>query len=165
MAARKTRREYRPKPEDEVRRNMSAIRSSENRTESALRRSVHALGLRYRKYRSDLPGRPDFVFPTERVAVFVDGDYWHCRILVEHGVKALEATLRTRQRDYWREKSLRRVARDQQVTAELKQAGWKVVRLWESDVQRDVGRAARAIAQTVLKRRQRPLIRRRSMNL
>ena len=62
---------YRPKPRDEVARNMAAIRSHENRTEAALRRAVHALGLRYRKYAHHLPGKPDILFPSARLAVSV----------------------------------------------------------------------------------------------
>jgi DNA mismatch endonuclease (patch repair protein) len=143
---------YRPKSADEIRKNMSAIRSAENRAESALRRSLHARGLRYQKYRRDLPGNPDIVFPTEKVAVFVDGDYWHCRILVEDGLDALKATLRTAQRDYWLEKFQRRVARDKHVTDVLKADGWRVLRFWESEVKRDIESAALAVTHAVRRR-------------
>jgi DNA mismatch endonuclease (patch repair protein) len=132
---------------------MSAIRSSENRVEVSLRRALHALGLRYRKYRSDVPGRPDVVFPIEKVAVFVDGDYWHCRILAERGLKALEETLRTPTRVYWLEKFQRRVARDKMVTSQLRKNGWAVLRFWESDIKRNVQPAARRVAQVVRRRR------------
>jgi DNA mismatch endonuclease, patch repair protein len=133
---------------------MSAIRSTENAVELALRRAVHARRLRYRKYRSDLPGKPDMVFPRDRVVVFVDGDYWHCRTLVEQGSQALEATLRTPTRDYWRDKFHRRVTRDREVTAALRAAGWEVLRFWESDVKQDVEGVAERIAQVVRARRQ-----------
>lgn len=145
-------RRYRPKPRDEVRRNMAAIRSRDNKTEAALGRALHAMGLRYRKYRADLPGRPDLVFPAARVAVFVDGDYWHGRLLVEGGRKSLAAKLRRlppESRRYWRDKFTRRVARDAAVTAALEHDGWRVIRHWESDVKADVDAAARAIADEV----------------
>jgi DNA mismatch endonuclease, patch repair protein len=80
---------YRPKPKDEIARNMSAIRSSGNRTETAPRRELHRRGLRCKKYAAHLPGRPDIVIPTERIAVFVDGAYWHCRILQEKGPESV----------------------------------------------------------------------------
>src|SRR5215212_10158138 len=98
MPARKV---YRPKPQAEIHRNMSAIRARENRAEVALRKALHAMGLRYRKYRRDLPGCPDFVFPREKIAVFVDGDYWHGRELVERGRTAFIRSLRMPNRDYW----------------------------------------------------------------
>lgn len=150
---------YRPRPRDDVRRNMAAIRSKNNKTEAALGRALHALGLRYRKYRADLPGRPDLVFPASRVAVFVDGDYWHCRLLVERGALALVAKLRRlppESRRYWRDKFTRRVARDAAVTAALEQDGWLVIRRWESDVKADVGATAHAIAHAVRGRTPRP---------
>jgi DNA mismatch endonuclease (patch repair protein) len=148
-------RTYRPKSADEIRRNMSAIRSAGNRVEGALGRALHARGLRYRKYRRDLPGKPDIAFPTERVAVFVDGDYWHSRILVECGLRALKATLRTPQREYWLEKFQRRVRRDKEVTSALEGAGWAGIRLWESDTKRNIAAAADAIERAVRDRRAR----------
>lgn len=145
--------EYRPKPRDEVARNMSAIRSGENKTEVALRKALHRLGLRYRKYAANLPGRPDIVFPTERVAVFVDGDYWHGRLLREQGLDALRERIKTPQKDYWLGKFQRRVARDDYVTATLEAAGWTVLRFWEGDIKKDVTPAAEAVAETVRGRR------------
>lgn len=140
---------YRPKPRDEVARNMSAIRSGENRTEVALRRALYALGLRYRKYANRLPGRPDLVFRRSRVVVFVDGDYWHARELVEGTGTALRRRLRRlpeESRKYWLKKFRYRVGRDREVTELLRRDGWTVIRLWESDVRRDVDSAARRIA-------------------
>lgn len=150
---------YRPKRRDEIARNMSAIRSTGNRTEVELRRALHALGLRYRTYRHDLPGRPDIVFPTQRVAVFVDGDYWHGRLLAEHGPAALEAKvsrLAEPSRTYWRNKLTRRVDRDRNITTRLNRDGWLVLRFWESDIRPDVAPAAQRIAAAV-RRRQRHL--------
>lgn len=147
---------YRPKPRDEVRRNMSAIRSWENRTEAQLRRALHALGLRYRKYRSNVLGRPDIVFQASRVAVFLDGDYWHARELVEGRGAILEKRLRrlpVRAREYWRAKFRGRVQRDAEVTQQLRDAGWLVLRFWESDVRANPRPAVRKIAASVKRRR------------
>lgn len=118
---------------------MAAIRSVGNKTEARLRKSVHRLGLRYRKYPRNLPGRPDFVFPSARVAVFVDGDFWHGRILIERGLEALRE--RVRNRPYWVSKLRARVARDRLVTRELERNGWLVLRFWESDVRDDIDSA------------------------
>lgn len=144
---------YRPKSREEISRNMSAIRSTENKVESALRSRLHRMGLRYRKYAKELPGRPDFIFAKERVAVFVDGDYWHGRILVEQGMAALEARLRTPNKDYWLKKISRRVERDRSVTCALEDEGWLVLRAWESDVKKDIEAAALQIADRVRGRR------------
>ncbi len=144
---------YRPKPPDEIRRNMSAIRSTNNKVETALRKRLHASGFRYRKYSSGLPGRPDIVFPTEKVAVFVDGDYWHCRVLVEEGLEVFRARLKTGNKDYWLDKCQRRVVRDREITAALQAEGWLVLRLWESEVKKDLDAAVEQVASAVRARR------------
>lgn len=95
--------------------------------EAALRSALHARGLRFRKdHRIDLGAvraRPDIVFSRSRVAVFVDGCYWHsCPI---HG------TTPTRNADYWTPKLARNVERDREQEAALREAGWTVVRMWE----------------------------------
>jgi len=149
---------YHPKPRDEVRRNMSAIRSRDNRTERQLRRALHALGLRYRKYDSGLFGQPDIVFPASRVVVFVDGDYWHARALVEGDAAMLERRLRRlpiEARQYWRTKFRQRVKRDAEVTRQLRNAGWLVLRFWESEVRANPAPAVRKIASSVKRRRRR----------
>jgi DNA mismatch endonuclease, patch repair protein len=144
---------YRPKDPAEVHRNMSAIRATENRTERALRSALHRLGLRYRKYTTSLPGRPDIVFPSKKVAVFVDGDYWHARVLQEKGSRAFRATVKKKAtRSYWLAKLRRNVERDRAATNTLRKAGWLVVRLWESDTKRDVQRAAERIARALRRR-------------
>src|SRR5665213_202815 len=141
-------RSYRPKSVAEIRRNMSAIRSSDSKAETALRKRLHSMGLRYRKYVSGLEGRPDIVFPTQRVAVFVDGDYWHGRLLQERGVKGFRRTL-TRNSEYWTEKMRRNVARDKFVSLTLGNEGWTVLRYWESDVKTNLNTVADEIADIV----------------
>jgi G:T-mismatch repair DNA endonuclease (very short patch repair protein) len=74
-------------------------------------------------------------------------------VLRESGPEALEATLRTESRAYWREKFHKRVLRDDQVTEELVGAGWKVLRYWESEVKADPERSVATIKSAVLARR------------
>lgn len=124
---------------------MSAIRSKDNKVETALRRELHSRGLRYRKYSTIIAGKPDIAFASARVAVFVDGDFWHCRTLREGGQRALEKTLTMPTRAYWLEKFTRNVARDDWVTSWLEKEGWKVLRYWESDVEADLSKTASAI--------------------
>lgn len=143
----------RPKSRDEIARNMSAIRSHDNRTEVVLRKTLHAMGFRYRKYMAGLPGRPDIVFPRGKVVVFVDGDYWHGRLVRERGIDALRGYYTVEQQPYWIDKLSRNVSRDDRVTAELQSLGWQVLRFWESDIKKDVGRAAHRVASVVRRRR------------
>lgn len=147
-------KEYRPKPPDEIARNMSAIRSTGNKTETALRKALHRMGLRYRKYAPGLPGKPDIVFPTEKVVIFVDGDYWHGRKVREEGFAAFEAQLKTQNnRSYWLEKMRRNITRDDYVTSSLTNDGWTVIRLWESDVKKNIEGTAMGIAEIIRERR------------
>ena len=124
---------------------MSAIRSTGGKTEVALRSLLHRRGLRFRKNYAKLIGKPDIVFPGARVAVFIDGDYWHARVLREKGPEALYARIKTANRDYWIDKFTKRVKRDDEVTAVLQEDGWTVLRFWESDVRGDLEGVADAI--------------------
>ncbi|HEY5359780.1 MAG TPA: very short patch repair endonuclease [Streptosporangiaceae bacterium] len=109
--------------------NMRANRRTDTKPEMALRRALHRQGLRYRKdYRLDLDGarvRPDIAFTARRVAVFVDGCFWH--VCPEHGTKPAANTW------YWGPKLTRNVERDRAADAALAAAGWRVVRVWEHE--------------------------------
>ena len=110
--------------------NMKGNRRADTKPELALRRALHGQGYRYRKdYRLDLDDgvrvRPDIVFTARRVAVFVDGCFWHC--CPEHGSQPAANTW------YWEPKLRRNVERDRTANAALGQSGWTVVRLWEHE--------------------------------
>src|SRR5260370_27642505 len=109
---------------------MKSNRRADTKPEMALRRALHGLGYRYRKdFRLDLDGgvrvRPDIVFTARKVAVFVDGCFWHC--CPEHGSQPASNTW------YWEPKLRRNVDRDRAADAALGQAGWKVIRFWEHE--------------------------------
>ncbi|MHB1863178.1 MAG: very short patch repair endonuclease [Gemmatimonadaceae bacterium] len=128
---------------------MKSIRGSQNRIEVALRHELWRQGFRYRLYRSDLPGRPDLAFFAQRVAVFVDGDFWHGRALREGGESELRGIVRGPSFERWREKLAANVARDDRNTSSLCGRGWTVVRVWESEVLADPPAAARRIARVL----------------
>lgn len=112
---------------------MSRIRSEDTKVELTLRRTLFSRGLRYRLHRRELPGRPDIVFPREKVAVFVDGDFWHGWKYEDwsHSLKP-----------YWRDKIARNIRRDGLVTEQLRSRGWKVLRIWEHEIEADVASCA-----------------------
>ena len=135
---------------------MRAVRSRGGKAEVELRHALWSMGLRYRLHAQDLIGKPDMVFRRERVAIFVDGDFWHGRGLVQDGPEAFAATLRTERREWWLRKLARNVERDNDVTTHLQRDGWIVVRLWESDVLADAATAAKGIRKLVRERRLKP---------
>lgn len=102
---------------------MSRMPRESTKPEVVLRRALHARGLRFRLHRRDLPGTPDIVFPTQRLAVFVDGCFWHgCP---DHGVTPKN------NRDWWLTKLVKNAERDAQKDAELIELGWTPLHLWE----------------------------------
>jgi DNA mismatch endonuclease (patch repair protein) len=125
-----------------------ANRKTDSRHEVLLRRELWKLGLRYRKYVANLAGNPDLVFRVARVIVFCDGDFWHGRRW-----KELKNQLRQRHNaDYWIPKIARNRERDTRITQELTTSGWHVLRLWESDILRDVQAAGIIVRNVVLGR-------------
>lgn len=127
-------------------RMMSAVRGKENKSEVALRRELWRMGFRYRLQYRGLIGRPDLVLPKYKTAIFVDGDFWHGRALRDGGEEQLRVVVRGPRYDWWLAKLSKNVARDDRVTKTLRDAGWRVIRVWESDVLKDLHSSALAIA-------------------
>jgi DNA mismatch endonuclease (patch repair protein) len=125
-----------------------ANRKHDTKPELVLRRALWALGLRYRKHSMSLPGNPDVVFVTARVAVFCDGDFWHGRNWPELRSKLL----RRHNAEYWVAKITRNRERDREQTATLTSSGWLVLRLWETDVMCDTAAVAQLVWQHVQSR-------------
>lgn len=112
----------------EALRRMKRQARRNTKPEMALRRELHRLGLRYRVERKILPGvqrRADVAFIGARVAVFVDGCFWHS--CPQH------ATHPKANADWWSEKLARNVIRDRDTDRQLEGAGWAVVRMWEHE--------------------------------
>ncbi|MCL9794663.1 very short patch repair endonuclease [Frankia sp. AgKG'84/4] len=114
----------------------------------SLRRELHRRGLRYRVSNS-LIGRPDLVFGSAKVACFVDGDRWHGNGWRLRGLACFEDEFQHSNSEFWKAKIRRNIARDQAVTASLEAAGWRVIRVWASDVERDVSKTADLIEMAV----------------
>ncbi|MEV8345517.1 very short patch repair endonuclease [Streptomyces niveus] len=110
------------------RRNMQAIRSRDTKPERLIRRLVHAQGLRYRvaaKPIPDLRRTADLVFRPVKVAVFIDGCYWH-------GCPDHYVAPRTNS-GYWSGKVAGNISRDRDTDQQLSEAGWTVLRFWEHE--------------------------------
>lgn len=110
---------------------MSKIRSADTKPEMILRCGLHRLGLRYRLNNSDLPGSPDLVFPKYKAVVFVHGCYWH-----RHpGCK--DASVPKSNQSFWLAKFNENIKRDARVKEELLEKGWKVIVVWECELNKD----------------------------
>lgn len=121
---------------------MAAVRSRDTQPELMLRRELHRRGLRYR-LRSDLIGRPDIIFPRARVAVFVDGAFWHGYGWQERGFDSWQSQFDNHANpEKWRAKIGRNIERDAEVNVALASRGWHVCRILESAVRSDVIQAA-----------------------
>lgn len=116
---------------------MARVRGRDTKPEMRVRRALHAAGLRYRLHAKGLPGRPDLILPSRRVAVFVHGCFWHrhpdpdCKL----------ARLPKSRLDFWLPKLEGNRARDDRNKAALEKLGWKVVEIWECQIKDDELRA------------------------
>lgn len=141
MSQPRTPRRLGPRDSAITSRMMAAVRNKDSKAELTLRRALHARGLRYRLHAPDVIGRPDLVIRSRRLAVFVDGDMWHGNEYKRRGLSCLADLFPTRT-EWWVDKIERNMRRDQQVNEQLAAVGWTVVRIWESEVLEDPGRAA-----------------------
>ncbi len=106
---------------------MRAVKSANTTPELRVRKAAHALGLRFRLQRRDLPGKPDLVFVSRRIALFVHGCFWH-----GHNCPR-GARMPKTNRDYWSAKITRNTARDQTNIARLEDLSWHTVVIWECE--------------------------------
>lgn len=107
---------------------MSRVRTKDTAPEMVVRRAIHAAGLRYRLHPRHLPGRPDIVLPSLRVAIFVHGCFWHSHSCSK-GRNRPQANA-----DFWDEKLTRNAVRDAATQAALTDAGWSVRVMWECEL-------------------------------
>ena len=111
------------------RRAMTNVKVRDGSLEVLVRSALHKRGLRFRKHVRQLPGRPDLVFPKEKVATFIDGDFWH-----GYRFPSWEQKLP----DFWRKKIAQNRVRDRRNFRRLKNMGWIVLRIWQHEVKQDL---------------------------
>lgn len=106
---------------------MRAVKRANTEPEIIVRQVLHALGLRFRLHRRDLPGSPDVVLPRFQTVIFVHGCFWH-----RHPDCRYTTTPKTRQ-EYWLPKFTANIERDLRKEAQLKALGWRVLLVWECE--------------------------------
>ena len=119
---------------------MSSVKNKDTNLEVAVRSGLHKKGYRFRKHVRSLPGSPDIVFTRKKIAVFVDGDFWHGYDF---------ENLREKLSPFWQEKIAKNIARDERNFAALREMGWIVIRVWQHEIKKDLDGAVDRIAETV----------------
>lgn len=124
--------------------NMSHIKSKDTMPEIMFCKALWHCGIRYRKNYKKLPGTPDIAITKRKIAIFVDGDFWHAKGHQDNPGEQIKSN-----REYWVKKLSRNVERDKEVDEELLNLGWLVLRFWESDIKRDVEQCVKLIKEYI----------------
>jgi len=120
---------------------MSRIKGKDTGLEMEVRSALHRRGLRFRKHVKELPGKPDIVFSSARIAVFLEGDFWH-------GYRF--PSWKNQVSDFWIKKISKNRERDARNHRKLRAMGWTVIRLWQHEVQKDIETCINRIDSAVL---------------
>ncbi|NOX48541.1 MAG: very short patch repair endonuclease [Chlorobi bacterium] len=112
---------------------MSKIRGKDTKPEVMFRKALWARGYRYRKNVKKLPGKPDVVLRKFKLAIFIDGEFWH-----GHNWEEKKKSIKSN-RAFWIPKIERNMQRDEQVEEELKDMDFTVFRFWEQQIKKDLG--------------------------
>jgi len=107
---------------------MSKIKSKDTSIEIIIRKLLYKNGFRYRIHYNKLPGSPDIAFTSKKLAIFIDGDFWHGRDFNKR---------KDRYNEYWYKKIKTNMERDAKVDSEILSMGWKVLRLWGSEIRKN----------------------------
>ncbi|MDD2237227.1 MAG: very short patch repair endonuclease [Kiritimatiellae bacterium] len=119
--------------------NMSRIRGADTKPEILVRSMLHRAGYRFRKNVKTLPGKPDIVLPKYRTVIFVHGCFWHRH----KGCK--RATTPSTNVEFWQKKFAANIANDKKHACELRKLGWKVITVWECEVETNLNAVLRNI--------------------
>ena len=111
--------------------NMSRIRGKDTKIEVKVRQYLFSQGFRYRKNVTDMPGKPDIVLPRYRTVIFIHGCYWHRH----EGCK--NCSIPGTNQEFWLQKFQKNVENDLKHKTQLETAGWKVLILWECQIEKD----------------------------
>lgn len=125
---------------------MKHIKSINTKPEIMLRKALWHKGVRYRKNYKKLPGCPDIEITRCRIAIFIDGDFWHARGHLDNPGEQVKVN-----KDYWTQKLNNNVARDKETNEALTELGWLVLRFWSSDVEKNLDQTVSIVMEFVKK--------------
>ena len=128
---------------EDISKRMANVSLKGGKSETMLARAIWHMGIRYRKNYKSLPGSPDIAITKYKVAVFVDGEFWHGENWEERKQKLKN------NRDYWIEKIEENIARDKRNDAILREMGWTPLHFWEKDIKKDVQKCADKVVDAV----------------
>lgn len=129
---------------EQRRKNMQAIKSSGSEIENKLAEALWNKGYRYRKNNKTVYGKPDFTFKKIKLAIFVDGEFWH-----GYNWEERKSDLKSN-RDFWIPKIERNMERDKEVNETLKKQGWTVLRFWGNEIKKDFENCISKIEDSIL---------------
>lgn len=124
---------------EQRRKNMQANKSSGTKPEILLAKALFARGHRYRKNNKSVYGKPDLTFKKLKLAIFVDGEFWHGKDW-ETRKHAIKSNI-----EFWHSKIQRNIERDKEVNAKLLEQGWTVLRFWDTEVMKELENCLRIV--------------------
>lgn len=117
---------------EQRRKNMQAVKNKDTNIEILLRKALWNRGYRYRKNCQDIEGKPDIVLSKYKIAIFCDSEFWH-----GYNWEVRKNDIKSNQ-DFWIKKIEGNIKRDVNVNEILEQQGWKVIRFWGKDIQKNI---------------------------
>lgn len=119
---------------------MSRVKGKDTGLEKTVRTALHKRGYRFKKHVVSLPGKPDIVFTKKKVVVFIDGDFWH-----GYRLPLWEADLS----EFWKRKINGTRERDMKNFRKLRKMGWKVIRIWQHELEKDFDKCITRITDVI----------------
>lgn len=131
------------KTQEQISKNMKAVKSKDSEIEQILRKELWARGLRYRKNVKTVFGKPDIAFIGKKIAVFCDSEFWH-----GYAWEIYQEDFRSNQ-SFWIPKIERNMQRDIEVNNQLRSEGWTVLRFWGREIKKNTSACADIIEKAV----------------
>ena len=122
---------------------MSKIRGKNTKPELILRSQLFKSGFRFRIHQKNLPGKPDIVLAKYKTAIFVHGCFWH------YHKECREGRIPSTNSNFWKEKLLKNIEKDEKHTKALQELGWKVIVIWECDIERHLEPTTKRITTSI----------------
>lgn len=128
---------------EQRRKNMQAVKNKGSKIETALGKALWKEGLRYRKNDNTVFGKPDFTFKKIKIAIFVDGEFWHGKDWEKRQLDHKS------NQDFWIKKIERNIERDKEVNEKLTGEGWTVLRFWGKEISKNLENCVEKIKEAI----------------